>query len=150
MLSNISFNKPFVASNELQYIAEAVENGHIAADGKFTTQCSSFLEQRFRIAKVLITPLCVAALELAAMLCELGPGDEVIMPSFTFVSTANAVVRTGANPYFVDIREDTLNLDERLIEATISNRTKAVMSVHYAWGSCEMGKIKTELQRNMV
>ena len=141
MLPNIPFNKPFIAGRELEYIAEAVENGHIAADGKFTRQCSAFLEERFGFEKVLMTPSCTAALELAAMLCELGPGDEVIMPSFTFVSTANAVVRTGATPCFVDIREDTLNLNEQLIEAAISQRTKAIMPVHYAGVSCEMDEI---------
>ena len=117
MQSRIPFNKPFVTGKELYYIAQAITAGHLAADGHFTKQCSRLLEERFGIQKVLLTPSCTAALEMAAMLCDLGPGDEVILPSFTFVSTANAFVRLGATPVFVDIRPDTLNLDENLTEA---------------------------------
>src|SRR6266849_4294475 len=117
MHPRIPFNKPFIVGKELYYIAQAVTYGNIAGDGFFTNRCAQFMEERFQIHKVLLTPSCTAALEMAAMLCELGPGDEVILPSFTFVSTANAVARVGATPVFVDIRPDTLNLDEHLIEA---------------------------------
>ena len=113
----------------------------MAGDGYFTQQCSRLLEKRFGINKVLLTPSCTAALEIAAMLFELGPEDEVILPSYTFVSTANALVRVGAKPVFVDVRADTLNIDESLIEAAITNKTKAILPVHYAGISCEMDRI---------
>jgi len=137
----IPFNKPFVAGKELYYIAQAVTLGNLAGDGYFTKQCSRLLEEQFRIQKVLMTPSCTAALEMAAILCELGPGDEVILPSYTFVSTANAIVRVGAKPVFVDIRADTLNMDEQLIEEAITNNTKAIVPVHYAGVGCEMDRI---------
>lgn len=139
----IPFNKPFIAGKELFYIAQAVTYGNIAGDGHFTKCCSQLLEERFGIHKVLLTPSCTAALEMAAMLCDLQPGDEVIMPSFTFVSTANAVVRLGAKPVFVDIRPDTLNIDDALIEEAITPRTKAIFPVHYAGVGCEMDRIMT-------
>src|SRR5438552_7616712 len=132
MQPQIPFNKPFIAGKELFYVAQAVTLGNIAGDGHFTQGCSRLLEDRFGIRKVFMTPSCTAALEMAAMLCDLGPGDEVILPSYTFVSTANAVVRVGARPVFVDIRPDTLNLDESLIEAASTPRTRAVFPVHYA------------------
>lgn len=141
--SPIPFNKPFIAGRELFYIAQAVTLGNISGDGSFTQKCSRLLEQRFGIGKVLLTPSCTAALEMAAMLCELGPGDEVILPSFTFVSTANAFVRLGATPVFVDIRPDTLNLDDSLVEAAITPRTKAICPVHYAGVGCEMDRLMT-------
>jgi dTDP-4-amino-4,6-dideoxygalactose transaminase len=137
----IPFNKPFIAGKELYYIAQAVALGNIAGDGHFTQKCSELLEQRFAIPKVLMTPSCTAALEMSAMLCELGPGDEVILPSFTFVSTANAVVRLGARPVFVDVRPDTLNIDDSLLEDAITDRTKAIFAVHYAGVGCEMDRI---------
>ncbi len=137
----IPFNKPFVAGKELYYIAQAVTLGNLAGDGHFTKQCSRLLEEQFRIQKVLMTPSCTAALEMAAILCELGPGDEVILPSYTFVSTANAIVRVGAKPVFVDIRADTLNMDEQFIEEAITNKTKAIVPVHYAGVGCEMDRI---------
>ncbi|MHB8972655.1 MAG: dTDP-4-amino-4,6-dideoxygalactose transaminase [Pirellulaceae bacterium] len=140
-MSNIPFNKPFIVGNELHYIAQAVALGNIGADGHFTRACATLLESRFQIGKILMTPSCTAALEMAAMLCALAPGDEVILPSFTFVSTANAVVRTGARPVFVDIRRDTLNLDERRLEAAITSRTRAIFPVHYAGVACEMDTI---------
>jgi dTDP-4-amino-4,6-dideoxygalactose transaminase len=115
--------------------------GQLGGDGPFTQKCCRLLEQRFDIPHVLLTPSCTAALELAATLCGIGRGDEVIMPSFTFVSTANAVARTGATPAFVDIRPDTLNLDERLVEDAIRPRTKALFPVHYAGVGCEMDTI---------
>jgi dTDP-4-amino-4,6-dideoxygalactose transaminase len=141
MEKKIPFNKPFVAGKELYYIAQAVTMGNLAGDGYFTKQCSRLFEERFRIKKVLMTPSCTAALEMAAMLCELGPGDEVILPSYTFVSTANAIVRLGAKPVFVDIRPDTLNLDENRIEEAITPHTKAILPVHYAGIGCEMDRI---------
>ena len=139
----IPFNKPFIAGKELYYIAQAVTLGQMAGDGHFTQACSRLLESRFGVHKALLTPSCTAALEMAAMLCNLQPGDEVIMPSFTFVSTANAVVRLGARPVFVDIRPDTLNLDDALIEEAISPRTKAIFPVHYAGVACEMDRLMT-------
>jgi dTDP-4-amino-4,6-dideoxygalactose transaminase len=141
MAPRIPFNKPYLSGKELEYIAEAVTGEKIAADGRFTRACSQLLETQFQIPRVLLTPSCTAALEMAAILCDLGPGDEVILPSYTFVSTANAVARTGARPVFVDIRPDTLNLDEELIEPAITPRTKAIFPVHYAGVSCEMDRI---------
>ncbi len=137
----IPFNKPFVAGKELYYIAQAVTMGNIGGDGHFTTACASLMEERFEVPRVLMTPSCTAALEIAAQLCEVGPGDEVIMPSYTFVSTASAFVRQGATPVFVDVRPDTLNIDENLIEAAITSRTKAICVTHYAGVGCEMDSI---------
>jgi dTDP-4-amino-4,6-dideoxygalactose transaminase len=138
MEPRIPFNKPFIAGKELFYIAQAVTYGNIAGDGFFTQRCARLLEERFGIGRVLLTPSCTAALEMAALLCNLQPGDEVILPSFTFVSTASAVVRLGARPVFVDIRPDTLNLDEELVAKAITPRTRAIFPVHYAGIGCEM------------
>ena len=138
---NIPFNKPFVAGKELYYIAQAVTMGNLGGDGHFTQACCRLLEDRFAIPKILLTPSCTHSLEMAAILCRIESGDEVIMPSFTFVSTAAAFVREGAKPVFVDIRPDTLNIDENLIESAITERTKAICVVHYAGVSCEMDKI---------
>jgi len=143
MTEHIPFNKPFIAGKELYYIAQAVTYGNIAGDGHFTKACSRLFEERLGIRKVLMTPSCTAALEMAAMLCNLEPGDEVIMPSFTFVSTANAFVRVGAKPVFVDIRPDTLNIDDALIEEAITDRTRVIVPVHYAGVGCEMDRIMT-------
>ena len=140
-MTKIPFNKPFIAGKELFYIAQAVTYGNLSGDGHFTTKCAELLQDRFSIPKVLLTPSCTAALEMAAQLCEVGPGDEVIMPSYTFVSTASAFVRMGGRPVFVDIRPDTLNIDEQLIEAAITPRTKAICVVHYAGVSCEMDTV---------
>src|SRR5947199_1430419 len=126
---------------ELEYIAEAVAAGVTAGDGPFTRRCHAWLEARLGAPKALLTHSCTAALEMAALLFDLGPGDEVIMPSFTFVSTANAVVLRGATPVFVDIRSDTLNLDETLLEECITPRTKVIVPVHYAGVGCEMDAI---------
>ncbi len=142
-MSAIPFNKPFIAGKELYYIAQAVTLGNIAGDGHFTKQCSRLLEERFGIHRVMLVPSCTAALEMAAMLCDIGPGDEVIMPSFTFVSTANAFLRVGAKPVFVDINPDTLNLDETLVEEAITERTRAICPVHYAGVGCEMQRLMT-------
>lgn len=137
----IPFNKPFVAGKELYYVSRAVALGNLGGDGYYTQACCRLLEDKFSIPKVLLTPSCTASLEMAAMLCELEEGDEVIMPSYTFVSTATAFLREGAKPVFVDIRPDTLNIDENLIEEAITERTKAICVVHYGGVSCEMDRI---------
>ncbi len=137
----IPFNKPHLTGKELHYIAEAHALGQLAGDGQFTRYCSQWLEQQSGSPKALLTHSCTAALEMAALLADIQPGDEVIMPSFTFVSTANAFVLRGGVPVFVDIRPDTLNIDERLIEAAITPRTKAIVPVHYAGVACEMDTI---------
>jgi dTDP-4-amino-4,6-dideoxygalactose transaminase len=137
----IPFNKPYLTGKELSYIAEAHLNGQLAGDGMFTKRCQAWLEELGDTHKALLTHSCTAALEMAAILCEIGPGDEVIMPSYTFVSTANAFVLRGATPVFVDIRPDTLNIDETKIEEAITSRTKAIVPVHYAGVACEMDTI---------
>ena len=147
---DIPFNKPFVAGRELFYIAQAVTFGKLAGDGSFTQQCARLMEERFRIHRVLLTPSCTAALEMAAQLCDLQPGDEVLLPSYTFVSTANAIVRLGAQPVFVDIRPDTMNIDETLLEEAITPRTKAIFPVHYAGVGCEMDRIMTIAQKHQL
>lgn len=126
----IPFNWPYATGKEQAYIEEALRSHHLSGDGAFTRRCHQWLEQRTGCAKALLTHSCTSALDLAAILLDLGSGDEVIMPSFTFVSTANAFVLRGATPVFVDIREDTLNLDERLIEAAITSRTRAIAPFH--------------------
>jgi dTDP-4-amino-4,6-dideoxygalactose transaminase len=147
-LPPIPFNRPFFVGKELHYIAQAVALGNIAGDGEFTERCASILQKSFAIPKVLMTPSCTASLEMAAMLCQLEPGDEVILPSFTFVSTAAAFVREGAKPVFVDIRPDTLNLDESQIESAITPRTKVICPVHYAGVGCEMDAITDIAKRH--
>jgi dTDP-4-amino-4,6-dideoxygalactose transaminase len=137
----IPFNKPFMTGRELAYIAQAHANGHLAGNGAFSKRCATWLEQRVGSRKALLTHSCTAALEMAAILSGVGAGDEVIMPSFTFVSTANAFVLRGATPVFVDIRPDTLNLDETKVEAAITARTKAIVVVHYAGVACDMDTI---------
>lgn len=137
----IPFNKPYLAGKELWYIAQAHANGKLAGDGSFTKKCQEWLEQRTGSRKALLTHSCTAALEMAAILADIQPGDEVIMPSYTFVSTANAFVLRGGVPVFVDIRSDTLNLDETKIEAAITPRTRAIVPVHYAGVACEMDTI---------
>lgn len=137
----IPFNKPYLTGKELDYIAQAHAAGQLAGDGMFTKRCSEWLSHQIGSAQALLTHSCTAALEMSAILADIAPGDEVIMPSYTFVSTANAFVLRGAVPVFVDIREDTLNIDERLIEAAITPRTKAIVPVHYAGVACEMDAI---------
>jgi dTDP-4-amino-4,6-dideoxygalactose transaminase len=137
----IPFNKPHMTGKELWYIAQAHHGGQLSGDGPFTKKCNAWLEKRTSTKKALLTHSCTAALEMTAMLACVGPGDEVIMPSFTFVSTANAFVLCGAVPVFIDIRPDTLNIDENLIEAAITPRTKAIVVVHYAGVGCEMDTI---------
>ncbi|OQW93708.1 MAG: dTDP-4-amino-4,6-dideoxygalactose transaminase [Beggiatoa sp. IS2] len=134
----IPFNKPYLTGKEIQYIVETVASGKISGDGLFTKKCHTFLEQILAVPKVLLTTSCTHALEMSALLLNIQPGDEVITPSFTFVSTINAFVLRGAIPIFVDIRPDTLNLDETKIEERITARTKAILPVHYAGVGCEM------------
>lgn len=144
----IPFNKPYMTGRELTLISQAHAKGHLSGDGDFTRQCHARLEQITGCRKALLTHSCTAALEMSALLLDLKPGDEVIMPSFTFVSTANAFVLRGAVPVFVDIRPDTLNIDERLIEAAITPRTRAICVVHYAGVSCEMDEIMAIAERH--
>ena len=138
----IPFNKPSFAGHELDYITNAVLNGHISGDGLFTEKCHKLLEEKFNAKKVLLTTSCTHALELASILLDLKEGDEVVVPSYTFVSTVNAFMLRGAKPIFVDIREDTKNIDERLIEEKITKKTKAIFPVHYAGVACNMDKIR--------
>jgi dTDP-4-amino-4,6-dideoxygalactose transaminase len=144
----IPFNKPYLTGKELKYIAQAHARGQLAGDGEFTRRCSTWFEERTACAKALLTHSCTAALEMAAILADIQPGDEIIMASYTFVSTANAFVLRGGMPVFVDIRSDTLNIDERLIEAAITPRTKAIVPVHYAGVACEMDTIMDIAQRH--
>ena len=144
----IPFNKPYMAGKELWYITEAHASGHLSGDGQFTKRCHAWLEEKTGSAKALLTHSCTGALEMAAILAEVGPGDEVIMPSYTFVSTANAFVLRGATPVFVDIREDTLNLDESKIEEAITDRTRAIVPMHYGGVGCEMDTIMDIARRH--
>ena len=137
----IPFNKPFLIDKEFEYIQDAINQGVLRGDGIYTKKCHKFLEEKLNCEKALLTHSCTAALEMAAILLDIKPGDEIIMPSYTFVSTANAFVLRGGVPVFVDIREDTLNIDENLIENAITEKTKAICVVHYAGVSCEMDKI---------
>jgi dTDP-4-amino-4,6-dideoxygalactose transaminase len=146
----IPFNRPFMTGKELPMISQAHANGHLSGDGPFTKKCHQWLRERTGAASALLPHSCTAALEMAALLLDLEPGDEVIMPSFTFVSTANAFALRGAVPVFVDIRSDTLNIDEALIEAAITSRTRAICVVHYAGVACEMDTIVQIAQRHGV
>lgn len=137
----IPFNRPFTTGNECRYIQQALAAGHISGNGPFTKKCEAWFRQRFSCRATLLTQSCTAALEMAALLAGIGPGDEVIMPSYTFVSTANAFVLRGARIVFVDIRPDTMNIDERLISSAITRRTRALVPVHYAGVACAMEKI---------
>jgi dTDP-4-amino-4,6-dideoxygalactose transaminase len=147
-VSAIPFNKPYLTGREMRNIAEAHRSGKLAGDGAFTRRCHSWLEQQLPGSKALLTHSCTAALEMAAILCDIAPGDEVIMPSYTFVSTANAFALRGAIPVFVDIRPDTLNIDECRIEAAITDRTVAIVVVHYAGVTCEMDAINNIAKRH--
>lgn len=138
----IPFNRPFVVGKEFDYIQQAIAQSHLSGNGHFTQKCQAWLEAWIGCYKAFLTPSCTAALEMAAILAAIQPGDEIIMPSFTFVSTANAFVLRGGVPVFVDIRPDTLNIDETQIEAAITSRTKAIVPVHYAGVGCEMEVIK--------
>ena len=140
-MQKIPFNKPPFVGMELDYVKQAVESGRICGDGTFNLLCHKWLEEHTGTAKALLTTSCTHALEMSARLCNIGPGDEVIMPSFTFVSTADAFVSQGAKCVFVDIRPDTMNLDEKLVEDAITEKTKAIVPVHYAGVACEMDAI---------
>jgi len=146
----VPFNKAGLAGAELRYMQEAIERGHISGDGPFTRECESLLERDLGVARVLLTTSCTHALEMAALLLDFHPGDEVIVPSFTFVSTVNAFVLRGARPVFADVRPDTLNLDESLLERLITPRTKAIVPVHYAGVACEMDEILRISRRHRI
>ena len=137
----IPFNKPTCLGNEIDYIHDSIANGHISGDGEFTRKCHAFLESRLDIRRALLTTSCTHALEMAALLLEIQPGDEIIVPSFTFVSSINAFILRGAKPVFADIHPDTLNLDERQLPELINERTRAIVLVHYAGVACEMDTI---------
>jgi len=137
----IPFNRPWQSGRELQYITEAIESGHLSGDGTFTKRCHEELKTAFGLNRGLLTTSCTAALEMSALLLDLRPGDEVIMPSFTFVSTANAFLIHGASPVFVDVEPQTLNIDARLIRERITERTRAIVVVHYAGVGCDMREI---------
>lgn len=137
----IDFNKPAFVGSELEYIQDAIHRGMLCGDGIYTKKCSQWMEKEFDVSRVMLTTSCTHALEMAAFLCDIQPGDEVIMPSYTFVSTADAFVLRGAKIVFVDIRPDTMNLDEKLIEQAITPKTKVIVPVHYAGVACEMDTI---------
>jgi dTDP-4-amino-4,6-dideoxygalactose transaminase len=146
----IPFNKPSFAGNENRYIAEAIERGHISGDGHFTKACHALLEKELGVQKALLTTNCTHALEMCAFLLELGPGDEVIVPSFAFVTTVNAFAIRGAKPVFADVRADTLNVDETKVERLITKRTKAIVVLHYAGVACEMDAILAVAKKHGV
>jgi len=137
----IPFNRPMVLRSAYKYLRQAVDNMHLSGDGAFTRKCHALLERLADVPKVLLTTSCTDALEMCALLLDIGPGDEVIVPSFTFVSTVNAFVLRGARPVFVDVRADTFNMDETLLAPLVSARTRAIVPVHYAGVGCEMGPI---------
>jgi dTDP-4-amino-4,6-dideoxygalactose transaminase len=147
MATRIPFNVPPITDRELEYLRDAVARRELAGNGHYTKACCAWLNARLGVVESFLTQSCTAALEMAAILCDIGPSDEVIMPSFTFVSTANAVVLRGGVPVFVDIRRDTLNIDQTVIEAAITSRTKAIFVVHYAGVPCEMDAINAIAQR---
>ncbi len=146
----VDFNRPVFVGREMEYMAEAVANAHISGDGPFTKKCHALLQQELGIPKALLTTSCTHALEMAAILLDIKNGDEVIVPDFTFVSTINAFVLRGARPVFLDVRPDTLNLDESKLEAAITPRTRAILPVHYAGIGCEMDTIMEIAQRHNV
>ncbi len=143
----VPFNKPYVTNNEIKYILDTFKRRQLAGDGFYTKKCHSWIEKKTKCHKALLTHSCTAALEMAAFLIDIKEGDEVIMPSYTFVSTANAFVLRGAIPIFVDIRKDNMNIDENLIEAAITEKTVAIVPVHYAGNSCDIEKILNIAQK---
>ncbi len=148
MTFQIPFNRPAMAGRELSRVEEALRSGHLAGDGPFTRSCSDLLEQLLGAPRVLLTTSCTHALEMSALLLDIRPGDEVIVPSFTFVSTLNAFVLRGGRPVFADIHESTLNMDESLLEGLVTPRTRAIVPVHYAGVGCEMDVIMTIARRH--
>ena len=147
-MSKVPFNRPAFTGKELEYIQDAVTRGMICGDGIYTRKCSEWMKEHYEINHVFLTTSCTHALEMAAYLCDIQPGDEVIMPSYTFVSTADAFVLRGAKVVFVDIRPDTMNMDETLIEQAITSKTKAIVPVHYAGVACEMDTIMEIAQKH--
>ncbi|MGH7178926.1 MAG: aminotransferase class I/II-fold pyridoxal phosphate-dependent enzyme, partial [Tepidisphaeraceae bacterium] len=141
MQISIPFNKPYYVGKESDYIAEAFKRLQISGDGHFSKRCHEFLQRELGVARALLTTSCTHALEMSALLLDIKPGDEVVVPSFTFVSTVNAFVLRGATPVFVDVRPDTLNLDEKKLESLMTKKTRAVVPVHYAGVGCEMDAI---------
>jgi dTDP-4-amino-4,6-dideoxygalactose transaminase len=150
MTYRVPFNKPAIAGNEYAYIADSLARGHISGDGYYTRECQSLLERELGVGRVLLTTSCTHALEMCALLLDIRPGDEVIVPSFTFVSTVNAFVLRGARPVFADIRPDTLNIDEALLEKLITHRTRAIVVVHYAGVGCDMDSIMSIASRHGI
>lgn len=148
--ANIPFNRLDIQGKEIDHISRAIKIGHVSGDGPFTHLCSDFLEKKLGVKKALLTPSCTHALEMAAILLNISPGDEVIVPSFTFVSTVNAFVLRGAKPVFIDIRADTMNIDEQQLEKLITKKTKAVIPVHYAGVGCEMDAIMKIAERHGI
>ncbi len=146
----VDFNRPVPVGRELEYIQQAIAGGHLSGDGPFTKKCHTFLEQELGVPKALLTTSCTHALEMAAILLNIQPGDEVIIPDFTFVSTVNAFVLRGAKPVFLDVRPDTLNMDESRLEAAITQHTKAIIPVHYAGVGCEMNTIMDVASRHRI
>jgi len=146
----VDFNRAVIVGREMEYIAEAIANAHISGDGPFTKKCHALLQEALGVPKALLTTSCTHALEMAAILLDIQEGDEVILPDFTFVSTVNAFVLRGAHPVFLDIRPDTLNLDESKLEAAITSRTKAILPVHYAGVGCEMDTIMEVARQHHV
>jgi dTDP-4-amino-4,6-dideoxygalactose transaminase len=146
----VDFNRPITVGNEFEYMRQAIENVHISGDGPFTKKCHELLERELGLPKALLTTSCTHALEMSAILLDIQPGDEVIIPDFTFVSTVNAFVLRGATPRFIDVRPDTLNLDESKLEALITPRTKAILPVHYAGVGCEMDSIMEIANRHHI
>jgi dTDP-4-amino-4,6-dideoxygalactose transaminase len=146
----VDFNHPVTVGNEFEYMRQAIENAQISGDGAFTKKCHTFLESELGVKKALLTTSCTHALEMSAILLDMEPGDEVIIPDFTFVSTVNAFVLRGAKPIFLDVRADTLNLDESKLEAAVTPRTKAIVPVHYAGVGCEMDSIMDVAKRHNI
>jgi dTDP-4-amino-4,6-dideoxygalactose transaminase len=149
-MTSIPFNKPSIVGNEFAYMSEAVKNGHASGDGPFTRKAHQYLQDALGVEKVLLTTSCTHALEMSALLLDIRPGDEVIVPSFTFVSTINAFVLRGAKPVFIDIKPSTLNLDEKLLEGLITPRTKAIVVMHYAGVGCEMREILEIARKHQI
>ncbi len=149
-MGDIPFNKPHAVGTEFDYIREAIDSRHLSMDGPFARRCQEWLEERNESSRAVLTHSATGALEMIALLLDVQPGDEVIMPSFTFVSTASAFVLRGATPVFVDIREDTLNLDETLVEDAITDRTRAIVAVHYAGVACEMNELADVARRHEI
>src|SRR5690242_16619797 len=147
---DIPFNRPYTTGRELSYVQQAIEGLHLSGNGPFGARCEAWLEKRTGAHKAMLTPSGTAALELAALLANIQPGDEIIMPSFTFASTATAFVLRGATPVFVDVREDTLNLDESLVDDAVTERTRGIVAVHYAGVPAELDELRAVAERHSL